>query len=282
MRYVVVAALAALVIGVSAALGGSARVSSALGVRNGVIHACVEMRGGRATIGHLKLSHCRKGSKQLAWNIRGRRGTKGARGKQGERGPKGPIGPHGLQGLKGDRGDKGDKGDKGEPAFGTFGPFHLVGRDDTGCDGTEVWAHDTEDRWFVVTPAQDGSGYYVTRYDVDGSYKTIVGAHHPGENGNTCATAGTFDSQDTGRFNGVWTRKIAFDMEGFDYDPDAVPSGSSWADFLGSVFHLTHPDAAPTTSYEFDYYNACHDHWRDSFYGGSFIGSGSIDNCPRP
>ena len=38
---------------------------------------------------------------------------------------------------------------------------------------------------------------------------------------------------------------------------------------------------APTTSYEFDYYNACNDHWRDAFYGGSFTGGGSIGNCPR-
>ena len=121
----------------------------------------------------------------------------------------------------------------------------------------------------------------MTRYDVNGSYQTIVGAHHPGENGNTCAGSGTFDSADTGRFNGVWTEKIAYTMDGFDYDPDAVPSGSSWADFLASVFHLTNPDAAATTSYEFDYYNACDDHWRDSFYNGSFIGNGSIGNCPR-
>jgi hypothetical protein len=38
---------------------------------------------------------------------------------------------------------------------------------------------------------------------------------------------------------------------------------------------------APTTSYEFDYYNACGDHWRDSFYNGSFGGGGFIKDCPR-
>jgi hypothetical protein len=97
---------------------------------------------------------------------------------------------------------------------------------------------------------------------------------------NTCAASGTFDSVDTGRFNGVWTQKVAYTLDGFDYDPDATPTGSSWADFLSSVFHLTNPDAATTTSYEFDYYNACGNHWRDSFYNGSFIGSGSIGDCP--
>ena len=59
----------------------------------------------------------------------------------------------------------------------------------------------------------------------------------------------------TGRFNGVWSERIADIMDGFDYDPDAVPTGNSWADFLGSVLHLTNPDAAPTTSYEFEYHN---------------------------
>jgi hypothetical protein len=95
MKYIVVSALVALAIGVSAALGGSARVAgqqAQLGVKNGVIHACVETKGDRATIGDLKLSHCHKGFKKLAWNIRGRRGPKGARGIQGQRGPQGPSG----------------------------------------------------------------------------------------------------------------------------------------------------------------------------------------------
>jgi hypothetical protein len=34
----------------------------------------------------------------------------------------------------------------------------------------EVWAHGTEDRYFVVA-GQDGLGYYVTRYDVNGTFR---------------------------------------------------------------------------------------------------------------
>jgi hypothetical protein len=36
-----------------------------------------------------------------------------------------------------------------------------------------------------------------------------------------------------------------------------------------------------TTSYESDYYNSCHDHWRDSYYNGAFYSSGGIPNCPH-
>jgi hypothetical protein len=134
-----------------------------------------------------------------------------------------------------------------------------------------------------VNPAQNGDGYFVTRYDVHGTFTTVPGTHHPGD----CANA--FDSADAGTFNGVWTRHITFDLAGFDHNPDAVPADDSWVGFLTKVFGITEEAAdpnsanpAPTTSYEFDYYNACGDHWRDSFYGGNFIGSGSIDNCPRP
>jgi hypothetical protein len=159
----------------------------------------------------------------------------------------------------------------------------LTNRDDTGCDGVEVWAHDTEDRLFTVEAAQDGTGYIVTRYDVKGTFTTVPGTHHPGD----CTH--TFDSPDTGTFNGVWTRQVTSDMdEGFDYNPDAqMPATGSWVDFLGAFFGLppsiadpNSPTAAPTLSYEFDYYNSCGDHWRDAFYDGASSGGGSIGDCP--
>ncbi|HEY3207238.1 MAG TPA: hypothetical protein VGJ58_09835, partial [Gaiellaceae bacterium] len=137
-------------------------------------------------------------------------------------------------------------------------------------------------------PSQGGDGYFVTRYDVHGTFTTIPGAHHPGENNNTCAGSGTFDSADTGTFNGVWTRHIEASLAGFDYNPDATPTSEDWIGFLTSVFGISEEAAdpnsaspAPTTSYEFDYYNACGDHWRDAFYSASFTGGGSIGNCPR-
>ena len=70
-------------------------------------------------------------------------------------------------------------------------------------DGHEIWAHTNEDRYYAVEPAQDGTGYFVTRYDVNGAFTTIAGAEHPG-----CADAADFASSDTGTWTGVWTRKV--------------------------------------------------------------------------
>jgi hypothetical protein len=96
MKYLVVAALVALVIGVSSALGGSAGRSHANaappGVRNGVIFACVETHGTPPTIGDIKMNHCNRAYRPLAWNIRGRTGEPGPAGPQGPAGPAGPAG----------------------------------------------------------------------------------------------------------------------------------------------------------------------------------------------
>jgi len=85
-----------------------------LGVRNGVIYACVETHGNKQTLGDLKLANCHKGSKPIAWNIRGPRGLRGVSsvGRQGPAGPAGPAGAQGPQGIQGAQGPKGDKGDK--------------------------------------------------------------------------------------------------------------------------------------------------------------------------
>jgi hypothetical protein len=198
---------------------------------------------------------------------------KALHGKQGNTGATGPRGAMGQQGAQGPQGPKGDKGNRGAPSPGAFGPVHLVNREDTGCAGSEVWAHDTENRFYVVSPAQDGSGYFVTRYDVDGTFTTIPGAHHPGD----CANA--FDSADRGTFNGVWTRKVSGN---FDYNPDAaMPASATWDDFISKAFAGN--GESPTVndiSYEFDYYNACGDHWRDAANPSPIVDSGSIGDCP--
>jgi hypothetical protein len=92
MRYLVTTALLALVVGVSTALAGS---TGSLGVRNGVIHACVETHGAHPTLGDIKLTHCKKGFRRLSWNIRGPKGAKGPKGDTGSPGPKGDTGPPG-------------------------------------------------------------------------------------------------------------------------------------------------------------------------------------------
>jgi hypothetical protein len=125
---------------------------------------------------------------------------------------------------------------------------HYSDRDDNGCadaEGQEVWAKTAGDRFCAVVPSGDGTGYLVTRYDV----------------------------------NGMYTREVTSDQPGFDNNPNAVvPASAGWTEFLTA---LTAGADAATKSYEFDYHNECDDHWRDSFYGGSFAGSGTIRNCPR-
>jgi Collagen triple helix repeat (20 copies) len=288
MKQLLVGASVALVFGVTASLGGSnhtSRSGAQLGIRNGVIYACVETRGNTATLGDIKLANCHAGFKPIHWNIRGRRGLRGAAG-AGTPGPRGQVGPTGQAGPKGDKGDpgakgaKGDKGDKGEPgqaAFGTFGPVHISDREDTGCVTDEPtqtpWALDKEDRLYVVAASQDGSGYTVTRYDLHGTFKAIVGRQHPG-----CTDSANFTTATTGTWNGVWTQKV---VGKFDYNPDAaMPTDPSWDSFLTAVFGVTLADTT-FVSYEFDYYDSCGDHWRDAQYTPNDASneSGTIGNC---
>jgi hypothetical protein len=135
-----------------------------------------------------------------------------------------------------------------------------------------VWAHSTMDRLFNVVAAQDGLGYFVTGYDIHGTFTTVVGAQHPGE-----CTGATFDSADTGAFSGVWTRKITGN---FDYNPDAaVPPSGTWDAFIAALFGST--ATVTDISYEFDYTNACGHHWRDAAYPyPTIVSTGFISDCP--
>ena len=295
MKTIFIAACVALFAGGTIAFASgdrAAQTGSKLGIRNGVIYACVETRGNSQTLGDLKLGNCHKGFKRVAWNIRGPRGVRGVAGtgRQGPAGPAGPAGaqgaqgPQGPQGLKGDKGDRGDRGPQG-PSIGTFGPVALTA-EDHGCvtddpppPGGEngPWANTTEQRSYVVTPAQDGSGYFVTRYDLDGAFTAIVGRQHPG-----CADAANFTKATKGTWNGVWTQKVSGE---FDYNTDATIDASSvtWDDFIAHVFG-DDGDRNPTitfVSYEFDYYDSCGDHWRDAQYDPNSPSnqSGTIGDC---
>jgi hypothetical protein len=243
---------------------------------------------GPATAGAVKLitgAQIKNGSIGLIdISDRAERALKGQRGPAGPTGNTGPAGATGAAGAKGQAGAQGPQGPQGPrgpvgPSVATFGPVHLTGQNDNGCadvDGQEVWAHTSENRFFTVEPIQDGSGYLVTRYDVNGTFTTIPGAEHPG-----CNDEVDFAAADTGTWNGVWTRKVTADMPGFDYNPDTtMPASGTWSAFLTAVFGLPAGADPATTSYEFDYYNDCDDHWRDSSYAGNSVGSGTIGNCP--
>ncbi len=286
-----IAAFVVLFVSATIALASGDRPSqtaSKLGVRNGVIYACVETNGSSATLGDLKLSNCHKGFRKIAWNIRGPRGLRGvsAAGRQGPAGPAGPSGaqgaqgaqgPQGPQGPKGDKGDKGDKGAQG-PSIGTFGPVAIADREDTGCVTDEPtqtpWALDDENRSYVVVPSQNGSGYTVTRYDLNGTFTAIVGRQHPG-----CKDVRTFETATTGTWSGVWTQQVT---GAFDYNPDAaMPADPSWDSFLNAAFGVSLADTT-FVSYEFDYYSDCNsDHWRDAQYDPNSPSnqSGTIGDC---
>jgi hypothetical protein len=104
-----VAALILTLLGATSAVAASDGVREALGLKKGVITACV-VRGA------LKIDRCPKGAKKISWNARGPAGrsTRGAVGARGAQGVQGQSGPQGQKGDKGDKGEKGDKGDKGD------------------------------------------------------------------------------------------------------------------------------------------------------------------------
>jgi hypothetical protein len=299
LRKILLIALAALVTSVAAsafAASGNPSATNAkvtkLGVSNGVITACVESsKQSKESRGDLKLNNCKPGFTVLKWNQKGPKGDTGSAGATGAAGPAGPAGPAGAKGANGANGAQGPAGPAG--AAGPAGPagpaganpvaqwggYAISGREDTGCataNDQEVWAHDNETRFYTVDPAQDGKGYFVTRYDLNGTFTTIVGAHDPGCGGSQ------FSQAQTGKFNGVWTMKVTIDGEtSVDYNPDATPEGNTWDDFLQAVFGVdSNSSNVSTTSYEFDYYSDCSsNHWRDSYYNGSFYSTGGIENC---
>jgi len=215
--------------------------------------------------------------------LKGQQGATGAPGRAGAQGAQGLVGPQGGKGDGGAAGAKGEKGDKGDAgATGPVGPagpsplthaFSYKNRTDTSCFDTATtqneWATTDANRYFVVTAAQDGSGYFVTRYDI-GTYSTVVGAEHA-RNGD--CEADSYSRKQTGPFSGVWTQKVTGD---FDYNPAAVPAGDSWDQYLEAVFDVR---LAGTTfvGYEFDYYNSCGDHYRDATLGQA--PSGTIGDC---
>jgi hypothetical protein len=80
MKTILIAACVAVLTGTTIAFASgdrAARTTGKLGVRNGVIYACVETNGNGQTLGDLKLSNCHKGFRRIAWNIRGPRGLRG-------------------------------------------------------------------------------------------------------------------------------------------------------------------------------------------------------------
>jgi len=244
---------------------------------------CVELRGDADTRRDVKARNsrkCKAGEQKVALP----RGLRGLRGRTGPAGPAGPPGAAGQPGPAGPAGAKGDRGERGDTGPNTFGAVRLANQPDQGCavddpPPTAPWALVDDDRFYTVEPAQDGSGYFVTRHDVNGTFTTQTGAQHPG-----CTDDGVFAGPpETGVWNAVWTQQITGN---FDYDPDAtMPAVPSWDNFIAEFFADDDGGPAPTVtfiSYEFDYYLPCNgDHWRDASYAPPTGDSseGTIGDC---
>ncbi len=118
--------------------------------------------------------------------------------------------------------------------LGLFGPVHLADRPDTGCatddPGQAPWALSSMDRYFTVKPAEDGMGFMVTRYDMNGTFTTVTGGQHPG-----CEDAGLFvDATEDGVWQGIWTQKVTGN---FDYRPEStMPADPTFANFITEFF----------------------------------------------
>jgi hypothetical protein len=155
MRYLLVAIGVALLVSATTALGGSTRIAQnqvRLGITNGVIHACVETGGGGATIGDIKLNHCHKGFKAIAWNIRGPKGARGAS-------TPGPRGPQGVQGLQGPAGPAGPQGPPARTMLRLTGDFAGTNASvATSLDGVTFGPYSNGGNWggSVVYDGADG------------------------------------------------------------------------------------------------------------------------------
>jgi hypothetical protein len=79
-------------------------------VQNGVVHACVKVKGKPAQRGMIRIAgptqkcNRKRGWKALNWNVAGAAGAKG------ETGPQGAIGARGANGSNGSNGAQGEKG----------------------------------------------------------------------------------------------------------------------------------------------------------------------------
>ena len=183
-----------------------------LGIRNGVIYACVETHGNNQTLGDLKLANCHKGFKAIAWNIRGPKGPKGARGAA----TPGPAGPQGPQGSKGDKGDKGDPGSPGLSVPNVVVTHITSGRDFGHCGSSQMgtqWANLSYTRTLQFIPQNDGSIQVVRSYN--GTFTTLAGAPTP--NPPTCP-----GPPQTGGVTGTFTGYDVVVVTGGVFHPEAT------------------------------------------------------------
>ena len=237
-----------------------------LGIRNGVIYACVETHGNNQTLGDLKLANCHKGFKAIAWNIRGPRGLRGVSsvGKQGPPGPAGPAGAQGsqgAQGIQGAQGPKGDKGDKGDPGLSVPGVVvtHVTGGDSSHCG--DDWANDDYTRTLQFIPQNDGTIQVVRTYD--GTFTTIAGVSQP----NPTPCPGPLQ---TGGVTGTITGFDVLVVTGGVFTPNATCPDPCTTTAMLATFFAGGTSPGPTDGWEYHYDAGVHGLWvnRSGVRGG--------------
>jgi hypothetical protein len=262
----------------------SAVSQGTLGVRNGVIYACVETHGNNQTLGDLKLANCHKGFKPIAWNIRGPRGLRGVSsvGKQGPPGPAGPAGAPGAQGSQGPQGPKGDKGDKGDPGSPGLSVPNVVvthitsGRDFGHCGSSQMgtqWANLNYNRTLQFIPQNDGSIQVVRSYD--GTFTTLAGAPTP----NPPSCPGT---PQTGGVTGTFTGYDVVVVTGGVFHPEATcPDPCVTSTMVATFFPAEGGPAAASTinnGWEYQYRTAANGTWINRSPGGPPARGGDLGN----
>jgi hypothetical protein len=241
-----------------------------LGIRNGVIYACVETHGNNQTLGDLKLANCHKGFKAIAWNIRGPRGVRGVSsvGKQGPPGPAGPAGAQGSQGAQGIQGAQGPKGDKGLSVPGVV-VTHSSGGDSSTC-GPD-WANDDYTRTLQFIPQNDGTIQVVRTYD--GTFTTIAGVSQPDP--PPPGPTGCPGPLQTGGVTGTITGFDVVVVTGGVFTPNATcPDPCTTTAMLATFFPAGGGAAASSTvnnGWEYHYDTAANGHWvnRSAGRGGN-------------
>jgi Collagen triple helix repeat (20 copies) len=231
-----------------------------LGVRNGVIYACVETHGSNQTLGDLKLANCHKGFKAIAWNIRGPRGLRGVSsvGRQGPPGPAGPAGAQGPQGAQGSQGAQGPKGDKGDKGLSVPGVVvtHSSGGDSSHC-GPD-WANDDYTRTLQFIPQDNGTIQVVRTYD--GTFTTVAGGPEP----NPAVCPGTSAPQ-TGGVTGTLTGFDVVVVTGGVFTPNATcPDPCTTTAMLATFFPNRGGLAASSAinnGWEYQYDGGAHGLW---------------------
>ena len=276
-----------------AVLVGVAPSALAETARTQALVACIELRGEPETRRDVKLREgkCARGEQRV--NLRGPRGPRGPAGRavRGTAGPPGPPGATGAQGAQGPPGPQGPKGDPGPdgppgpPGTDAFGVYRFdMTNEDTGspCGGTqEVWADTASTRIWTIQPNDDGS-FNIVRYETEGTFTARVGARTPGA-GTTTPTPDCdlrFVTGSTGTFNGYIKFRVPADSGEVDFD--GVPADGTTGAFFAAIFPAWTADPFNhIVAYEFNYHNACGDHWRDEGRPVSDIdGTGNILDCP--